>query len=51
MIIRQFLNLNKEEVDNNSNKIVKLMAKSYNTEDRRYKTDEENIVIPRISHM
>lgn len=50
MAIRQFLNSSEEEVDDESNEIVERIAKTYNTGDRTHETDEEDIVIPRISH-
>lgn len=50
MVMKQFLNPIEEKVDDKSNKIVERIAKAYNTEDRTYKTDKEDVIIPQISH-
>lgn len=47
MAIGQFLNLSEEEVDD---EIVEGIAKAYSTGDRTHGADEEDVVIPRVSH-
>lgn len=50
MAIKQFLNSSKEEVDDKFDQIFEKIVKTYNTGDRTYETDEEDIFIPRISY-
>lgn len=50
MAIGQLLNPSEEEVDDKSDEIVGGIAKAYSTGDRTYETDEEDVVIPRVSH-
>ena len=50
MAITQVLNPSEKEVDDKSAEIVERMAKAYSTRGRTYKTDEEDFVIPKISH-
>ena len=50
MVIGQFLNPSKEEVDDESDEIVEGIAKACSTGDRTHETDEEDVVIPRVSH-
>ena len=50
MAIGQFLNPSEEEIDDESDEIVEGIAKAYSIGDRTHKTDEEDVVIPRVSH-
>lgn len=50
MVIRQFLNFNKKKIDDKSDKIVEKIAKAYSIENKTHKTDEQDIVISRLSY-
>ena len=50
MAIGQFLNPSEEEVDDESDEIVEVIAKAYSIGDRTHETDEEDVVMPRVSH-
>lgn len=51
MAIRQFLNLNKKEINNKFDEIVKKIAKAYSIGNKTYAKDKKNVVIPRISYI
>lgn len=50
MAIKQFLNLEGEEVDDDLQIIVDEITKSYSVGDRTHETDEEDIVIPKVGY-
>ena len=50
MAIRQFLNPQGEEVDDDLEVIVDKITKAYSTGDRTNETDEEDVVIPRVGY-
>ncbi|WP_375449355.1 hypothetical protein [uncultured Nostoc sp.] len=44
------MNPSEEKVDDESEEIVEGIAKAYSTGDKIHETDEEDVVIPRVSH-
>ena len=50
MAIRQFLNLQGEEIDTDLEIIMDEIAKAYSTGDRTHKMDEEDVVIPKVRY-
>ena len=46
MTIGQFLNLQKEEIDNDLKVIMDEIAKAYNSGNRTYETNKKDIFIP-----
>lgn len=50
MAIRQFLNPQGKEIINDLEVIVDEIAKAYSTGNKTYKTNKENIVIPKIRY-
>lgn len=50
MAIGQSFNLQEKDIDDNLKIIINKTVKAYNTSDRIYKIDEEDIVIPKIGY-
>lgn len=50
MAIRHFLNPSDKEIDDESDELVKAIAKAYSTGDRTHETDKEDVIIPKISY-
>lgn len=50
MAIKQFLNLQREEIDNDLEVIVDEIAKAYSIDNKTYETDKKDIVIFKIGY-
>lgn len=50
MAIGRFLNPEKEKVDNNVKVVIDKIVKAYGINDKTHKTDEEDMIIPKIRY-
>lgn len=50
MAVGQFLNPQREKVDDNLEFIVDEIAKAYNTSDRTHETDEKDVIILKFGY-
>lgn len=49
--MKQFLNLQKKNVDNDIDVILEKIINVYNIDNRTYVADEKNVIVPKICYL